>query len=207
MITHSLIISVLESYAMAVRQVRWLAQLLPENWELIFNDDGSKPEIPFPDNWSRRFQFIRTDCGRKPGEWTQHEAINLMARVARGKYLVKSDIDHIFTPAAIAAADRFEGDMMLFDRRAGVLTEGLQIEPLDHEVSSPVDDIYVIRRDLFLSLGGYPEPVTRRYGGAGKCFWGYSRKPEAQPPDGALIYVTPGTHEKYHSLERVEAYA
>jgi hypothetical protein len=202
-ISHSLIIAVLESYAMAAKQVRWLAKILPANWELILVDDGSEPPIMPPEDRPENFLLIRTGQVRKRGEWTQHLAINQAAPFARGRYIVKSDIDHVFTPAAIAAADAFAGDMMLFHRRAGLLTESFEFQVIDHAVISPADDIYAIRRDLFLSLGGYPEYLTRRYGGGGCFLWEYSKRPEAQPPEGALIYVTPDTHEQYHNLPRV----
>lgn len=200
MITHSFIVAVVESYAMVEKQVRLLTRLLPSNWELILVDDGTVPAIPMPSETPAHFQMLRTNEIRKPGEWTQHEAINKAVATARGTYIVKSDIDHVFTPEAVAAAERFTGDMMLFHRRAALLTDNLTIWPLEHEVHSPVDDIWIMRRDLFLELGGYP--VTRRYGGAGKAFWEYSRKPEAQPSPDARIFVTPDTHEKYHGLER-----
>jgi len=109
-------------------------------------------------------------------------------------------VGEILTPGAIEAANRFTGDMMLFHRKAGLLKDDLTIEPLEHDVYSPVDDIYLMRRSLFLKDGGYPS--TRKYGTAGKHFWRHSRRPEAQPPEGALIYVTPDTHETYHNLVR-----
>jgi len=203
-VTHSFIVSVVESYAIAARQIRWLARTLPDNWELIFVDDGSDPPIAIPDERPANFQLLLTGEVRKPGEWTQHLAINKAVALARGQYILKSDIDHVFTPDAIAAADRFTGDMMLFHRRAGVLADDFKIELIDHPVNSPVDDIYVIRKSLFLSSGGYPETVTRKYGGAGKFLWEYSRRPDAAPTEDALIFVTPDSHETYHSLTRAQ---
>lgn len=193
--------AVLESYRMAEKQFRWLARILPSTWELIFIDDGSSPQIPFPVVHPPAFQFLRTNPRRKLNEWTQKAAINLGVELARGHYLVKNDIDHIFTPEAIQAADRFQGDMMLFHRSAGVLTDDLRIVEVDHKVFSLVDDIYVIKKSLFNARGGYPH--TRLYGDGGKTFWEYSQKPEAQPPEGALVYVAPDSHEQYHKLPRV----
>ncbi len=119
-----------------------------------------------------------------------------------GKYIVKGDIDHVFTNGAIDAADRFQGDMMLFHRRLGRF-RGCDIEEIDGSLTSPADDIWVMRKELFRELGGYPEYLTRRYGGGGCAFWEYSKRPEAQPPDGALIYAIPDTYEKYHNLPRI----
>jgi len=208
-ITHSFVVAVVESYTIAAKQIRWLAQILPNHWELIFVDDGSDPAIPIPEERPANFQLLRTGEVRQPGEWTQHLAINKGVALARGRYILKSDIDHVFTPEAIAAADRFEGDMMLFHRRVGVLTEDLRLEPFDWTLSSlVVDDIYLVRKELFVSLGGYPDrlenqDLTRHYGGGGCFLWAYSRKPEAAPPAGALIFAVPDTHERFHSLSRV----
>lgn len=200
MITHSFIMAVVESYAMSKRQIRWLAQILPDNWELIFVDDGSDPPIEVPNETPKTFHLIRTREVRRPGEWTQKAAINRAVAEARGTYFVKSDVDHIFTREAIEAANSFTGDMLLFTRKAGLFDDNFNLKAFpEHEVYSPVDDIYVIRKDLFISLGGYP--VTRRYGGAGKFLWPYSR---GSKPSPALVYVMPDTHETYHSLERVE---
>lgn len=196
-VTHSLVIAVLDSHAMVAKQQRYLNRLLPENWELILVDDGSTPMLPFPE--ARRYE-----SHRQPGEWTQKAALNYAIGVwTRGDWIVKLDIDHILTAEAILAAEECVQEMMLFHRKAGRLTDDLAIEPLDIPVTSPVDDIWLMRKSLFLALGGYPEPYTRRYGGAGKCFWEYSRRPESQPPDGALIYVTPAPLETYHNLPRV----
>jgi len=200
-ITHSLVIAVVESYGMVEKQCRLMAELLPEHWEMILVDDGSDPIIPFPAVRPQHFALFRTFEQRQQGEWTQKLAINKGVNSAHGEYIVKSDMDHVFTAGAIAAADRFRGDMMLFHRKAARLNEDLTIEALYHDVSSPVDDIYVMRKQLFVDRGGYP--VTRQYGAAGKCFWDLSRRPEAQPPDDALIYVVPGEYATYHGLKRV----
>ncbi len=202
MITHSLIVAVLESYAMVDKQCELWARTIPDNWEVILVDDGSEPAIPYPETHPAHFQMLRINSNRKSGEWTQHEAINFGVRFTVGDYLVKSDIDHVFTPQAIEAANQFDGDMMLFERRAGIIDND-EIKAIDHPVYSPVDDIWCMKRSLFLERGGYPS--TRKYGTAGKAFWDLSRKPEAQPMAGAVIFVTPDTHEKYHSLERQPA--
>lgn len=201
MITHSLIIAVVESYTMVNRQVRLLAKLLPENWELILIDDGSVPEISIPEERPANTVIIRATEKRKPGEWTQKLQINKAVPLARGEYIVKNDIDHVLTVNAIVAADRFNGDMMLFHRRAGVLQDDLSIKSIHHRVQSPIDDIYVMRKQLFLDLGGYP--VTRRYGNAGLCFKEYSGRDEARPSRDAVIYVVPESHATYHKLPRV----
>jgi hypothetical protein len=204
-ITHSLMMAVVDSHAMVGKQSRWLAKILPPTWELILIDDDSAEPIGLPDQQPRETTLMPYRSNRKPGEWTQKEAINAGAELARGRYLVKSDIDHIFTPEALRAVERFGGDMLLFERHAGRLRDDLTVEPLKIHVSSPVDDVWAMRLDLFRSRGGYPQPYLRRYGAGGSCFWDLSRKPDAQPHPGAPIYVTPSDFESYHSLARVRS--
>lgn len=200
MITHSFVMAVLDSHRMFEKQARWLAGLLPDNWELIVVDDESTPPLELPDMRPKNTTLIRHLSNRQPGEWTQKEALNLGFSKSIGEYIVKSDIDHIFTAEAIAVADSFHRDMLLFERRAGRLYED-QIHPIEHSVTSPIDDVYVIRRSILQAIGGYP--ITRKYGDGGRALWGYSRRPEAQPQPGAPIYVCPPELETYHSVERI----
>ncbi len=205
-ITHSFIMSVLESYSMAQKQIRLLSQILPESWELIFVDDGSVPPIPIPETVHKNFVLVRTREVRKPGEWTQHLAINKAVEIARGEYIVKNDVDHVFTSGVIEAISEFKGDMLLFRREAGYLNEDLTITSLknQHPVYSPIDDIYVVRKRIFQAMGGYPVEATRKYGGMGRFLWKYSEAHEARHiPEKALIYVVPDDRETYHNLVRV----
>lgn len=206
MITHSFVMSVLESYSMAQKQIRLLSHILPKNWELIFVDDGSVPPIPIPDEVHENFVLLRTGEVRKELEWTQHLAINKAVNMSQGEYIVKNDVDHVFTAETIETIEEFKGDMLLFPREAGYLNDDLEITSLkeQHPVYSPIDDIYVVRKKIFQDLGGYPMEVTRKYGGMGKFLWKYSETTEARTaPKKALIYVVPDDRETYHNLVRV----
>ena len=152
MITHSYIVTVLESYEYANRQIRWLAKILPANWELVFVDDGSDPPIPIPDERPENFMLIRTGDTRP---WTNGLARNAAASVARGEYLLMTDIDHVFTPEAIAVANAFQGDVMRFRRQLGLLTADLRIEPDPEPVYDLNPNIFVIRKSFFEATGGY----------------------------------------------------
>ncbi len=201
-ITHSFIVSVLESYAMVDKQARLLSRILPDNWELILVDDGSDPPIPTPVEVPGNFTLIRTGEIRQDGEWTQHLAINRAVAVAQGEYIVKNDIDHVFTPGAIEAVNEFTGDMLLFHREAGRLNDDLTVTPLpDHHVYSLVDDIYTVRKSIYTGLGGYGP--SREYGSGGKFLWEYSQSGAVRhPPKKAVVYVVPDTEETYHNLVR-----
>lgn len=152
MITHSYITTVLESYDIAARQIRYLSRILPDNWELVFVDDGSDPEIPIPDERPRNMTVIRTGDTRP---WTQDIARNKAAQIAAGEYLLMADIDHVFTPEAIQAADKFGGEVTHFYRLAGTLHEDLVVRPDSHAVYDRSPNIFLIRKDLFTKLGGY----------------------------------------------------
>ena len=191
---------------MAQKQIRLLTKILPGNWELIFVDDGSVPPIPIPDETPENFVLLRTGEIRTEFEWTQHLAINKAVALAKGEYIVKNDVDHVFTRDTIEAIEEFKGDMLLFRREAGYLSDDLTITSLrdEHPVYSPIDDIYVVRKSIFQGLGGYPVEATRKYGGMGRFLWGYSETHEARSiPEKALIYVVPDTRETYHKLVRV----
>lgn len=204
MITHSFVVACLESYRMADKQIRHMARILPANWEMVFVDDGSDPAIEIPEERPANFVLARLSSDRKAGEWTQKVAINHGVSLAAGAYIVKNDIDHVFTPEAIAVADAFTGDFMRFRRSPGYLADSLEITPIEHSlIQTVVDDIFVMKRSIFVERGGYGN--VRKYGLGGKAFHDISEKPEAQPREGANIWVVPPTHEPYHSLERCPA--
>jgi hypothetical protein len=199
LITHSYITTVLESYEIADRQIRWLGKILPDCWELIFVDDGSVPEIRIPDGGPRNMTVIRSGDVR---EWTQGLARNMAAKKAAGEYLLFSDIDHVFTAGAIGVATRFRGDILHFRRQAGILGEDLEIHPDPQPVYARAPNIFLIRRSLFLELGGYCDKA-----GYGEDI-GFLREVEektgnAIPQDeSATITVICGNRMRFHHLAR-----
>ena len=203
MITHSMIIACLKSYEMAHRHIRWLAQVLPDNWELIFVDDGSEPPIEIPVARPKNFTLLRTYEKRALGEWTQKLAINRGVALARGEWLVKTDIDHVFTRRAVEIADAFRGDAQVFRRRLGYLSEALTLADVPGEsLYSTVDDIWVCRISLFRELGGYAPHALRRYGGGGNILHPWTQDFSKVPSD-ALIYVVPDYLMRFHDLPRI----
>lgn len=201
MITHSYIVTCLESYAVAQKQVQWLARILPRNWELIFVDDGSVPPIVLPEQQPVNTRLIQT-LDIRP--WTQDIARNKAAALAQGQYLLMTDIDHVFTAKALAYIERFEGNMGRFHRRAGIFVEGTP-RPLSVYVKPVPPNVYLIRRDVFMDLGGYDESLcTGRYTGTDAFF---IRKYEAKYGRillvGSGVFVIPEPYEKFHQLSRI----
>lgn len=204
-VTRSFIISCVESYEMASRQIRWMARILPAHWEMMFLDDGSDPPISVPSERPANFRLIRTGEVRVVGEWTHALAMNNGIAEARGEYIVKDDVDHVFTQRAIEIANEFRGDAMLFRRSAGYLSEDLEMrlltwEEFPHHVYSTVDDIWICRRQLFLDIGGYPPFYHRLYGQFGSVLHPYTLADSQMPPPDARIYWVPEQFAKYHHI-------
>lgn len=201
MITHSYIVACLESYEIAQQQVRWLSQILPDNWELIFVDDGSDPPIKIPPKRPMNTTIIRTHDTRP---WTQDIARNRAAQVAQGKYLLMTDIDHVFTPRAITVAEQFTGKMCWFSRVCGRFVDGKPEQVPIHANRVP-PNIFLIRHNIFLALGGYDESLCgERYHDTDRVFLlKYEAEHGAIKTESrAEIFVVPEECGTFHRLER-----
>lgn len=198
-ITRSYITTVLESYEYAARQVRHLARILPDHWELLFVDDGSVPEIPVPEERPKNTTVIRTGDTR---DWSQDAARNLAARLARGEYILFADIDHTFTAAAIAVCDAFAGQALHFRRQMGGLDKDLRLRAEPGFCFDRSPNNYLIRRDLFLELGGYADPPS--YCGDIPMIARIEQRIRRTIPQDrtAQIYVTNLTAEQGHHCRR-----
>jgi glycosyltransferase involved in cell wall biosynthesis len=171
----SVIVSVLNSHEIVRRQILyWEKTHIPDDVEIIYLDDGSNPPLEFNHNL-KNFKIHPTNDIRP---WTVAFSRNLGARLARGEYLLMTDIDYIITPEAIEAARNVKEDKMGFRRQFGVLDEygnftqdikalkayGLQREKV---YLSPHPNNFVMRKDTFFAVGGYRE--DRMNEGYPKC--------------------------------------
>jgi hypothetical protein len=149
----SIIIAVLDSQEIFQRQMLHFNRIVPASCEVIVVDDGSDP--PLHNNERLRFPFkLLYTNDKRP--WTQDKARNIGASVARGEYLLMTDIDHILTRKAIAHVKHFQGDMLRFQRRVGELNEQGKIARLGG-VLKPAPNIFAIKRTIFEHMGGYEE--------------------------------------------------
>lgn len=170
MVKLSVIIAVLNSHQVVIRQIRsWKKMRLPKSVEFIIVDDGSDPPLSFENSGLRNLRILYTNDKRP---WTQGLARNLGAEKAHGKYFLFTDIDHILTREAIMDALSFEGDKMVFPRFFGILDKKGNII---HDKESMLEfglaperltgrrglfcgyhgNTYSIRRDIFRTIGGY----------------------------------------------------
>jgi hypothetical protein len=225
-IRRSLVISVLESYEIVRGQCRYLETVLPEDWEFILLDDGSDPPIEMPEHKPRHFSLVYT---RSSVAWTQAIARNLGARLARGQYVLFTDIDHIVTREALETVSRFEGSRMLFPRSFAVLDDVGRIHRDEAALGvfgwNPAQagrlarearihpNTFAIRRDLFIDglAGGYDEAMCSQ----GKYVeedteinTRYSRlvaagcaEPDVLGPE-IYVYPDPASNPRFHRLQR-----
>jgi hypothetical protein len=142
---------------------------LPNDVEIIFVDDGSEPALSF--DLGVKNLTIHATNDKRP--WTQPIARNTGVRMAKGEYVLCTDIDHIVSRQAIEEALSCEYDVRRFKRKFGVLDEngdftqdiqvlkewGLPQERIDKRGLRirPHSNSYIIRRDLFLKMGGSRE--------------------------------------------------
>lgn len=177
MIRLSIIIPFLNSWEIVRRQVLWFKKLnLPDEVELIFMDDGSKPAIEVPEPPCKNFILYRTNDFRL---WTSSLARNTAAKFAKGKYFLMTDGDYIVTREAVERGLTFMGDREGFKRYFGILdeegrlltdTETLLKYGVDPDYLkkrngkiSPHPNNYIIRREVFQMIGGYREDRIINY--------------------------------------------
>lgn len=170
MIKISIIIAVLNSHRVVVRQIRHFKKMgFPATVEIIFVDDGSNPPLDYQDCGLRNFKILFTNDKRP---WTQGLARNMGAKEAKGEFLFFTDIDHIITREAIDDVLRFDGDKMVFKRLFGILDlKGNIISDLASMLEFGLNPIrlkgrrgfsagmhgntYAIRKTVFEMIGGY----------------------------------------------------
>ena len=176
----SCIIPYLNSHEIVRRQILHFQQMdLPDNVETLFMDDGSDPPLEVGPDPPRNFRIIPTHDTRP---WTSSLARNTGARLALGEYLLLTDGDYILTREAIMRCLGYTGDRLGFRRQFGVLDEhGNLTQDRDTLLAwglpesrfhsrkglyfSPHPNNFVIRKQLFLDMGGYNETLilTRGY--------------------------------------------
>ncbi len=157
----SIVIAVLNSHEILRRQLLHFGKMnLPDDIEIIIIDDGSEPPL----EGSLKNLTIHATNDKRP--WTQPVARNIGARMAKGEYLICTDIDHILSSKLIDTVVSSDCDVIRFKREAGVLDENGDFTQ-DREVllaygyephrglrMSAHGNSYAIKKELFHHLGG-----------------------------------------------------
>lgn len=171
----SIIIAILNSHKVAVRQLRHFKKMgLPDSVEIIFVDDGSNPPLSYENCGLNNFKILYTNDKRP---WTQGLARNMGAKEAKGEHLFFTDIDHIITKEAINDVLNFDGDKMNFYRYFGILdrmgdvikdresmikfglapqfARGRKISEDGSILAGVHLNTYAVRKTIFERIGGY----------------------------------------------------
>jgi len=209
----SIVIPVLQSHEVSRRQCLYFDRTLPDRFELILVDDGSNPPIQTP----RVSIPLTVTYSRDTRPWTQALARNLGARIARGRYLLMTDVDHILSQDALAAVGAFRGFRMTFPRLFGELSADGEVRPCGStDINAQIlshQNTFVIQRRIFLEdlHGEYDEDKYSRgvYGGDDVDFnRRYYRlvqekrlEPDAIGPP-IFVYPAPANSPHFHSLTR-----
>ena len=173
----SIIIAFYNSHGVVERQVKYFkAMNLPDDIEFIFVDDGSDPPFNVADYDLKNLRIHATNDKRP---WTQGLARNAAAKLAKGEYLLMTDIDHILSREAIMAAYNFTGERMIFRRYLGVLLPdgtftqdpavlkeyGMDMNRLNTKrglYASVHGNTFAIKKSTFELLGGYDKRICER---------------------------------------------
>jgi glycosyltransferase involved in cell wall biosynthesis len=133
---------------------------LPDDIEIIIMDDGSDPPLYYPP--FHNFTLFQTKDYRN---WTNELARNKGVEMAKGEYVLLTDIDHILTKEAVIAAYKYEGDKLVFLREFGVLDVYGKVCTTNLEEYGWIggkravchSNTFCIRKTIFKDLGGYAE--------------------------------------------------
>lgn len=147
---------------------------LPDDIEFIFADDGSEPAL------SGEMKNLTIVPTNNKLAWTQGLGRNLAASLAKGEYLLMTDLDHILSKEAILSAREFTGDRMSFKRYFGVLLEdGTLTQDIPTLVKYGFDSARLLSRKLYASVHGNTFAIKKStfdlLNGYDKryCTWGF----------------------------------
>jgi hypothetical protein len=215
----SLVVAVLDSHEVVRRQLLHLERILTSECELVLVDDGSGPPLSRTcESVEKSFEFT-LHCTNDHRPWTEPRARNIGATFTSAPKLLFFDIDHIVTRNILKACLDYSGDKLHWIRKPGVLSEdgtivtdrGILLEHgLKDQGAGVHGNSFMVRKEIFDSLGGFDEGFCGRYGGADIDFNtrydDLCRRGLAKPTEIAgegYFYPDPAhTPELFHSLSR-----
>ena len=168
----SIVFAVFQSQEAVRRQILYFAKMnLPDDIEFVFVDDGTVPPIEFPLNVLKNLTVFQTNDTRP---WTQGIARNKGCEIAKGEYLLCTDIDHILSFEAIKYCYEFKGNMVIFPRYLALLDEfgnltqdpekmfEYGLDPARLKTSRGLyasfhGNTYCVKRETFWEIGGNDE--------------------------------------------------
>lgn len=134
-------------------------------FEIVIVDDGSPQpaaDVPRPDGLPALSIYRVTED--RP--WHQHAARNLGAHVAKGPWLLLTDMDHVLKPDA---ADALLKRLGRLDNRTAYFLDRIEADTglrtrNDDGALKPHPNSFVMTRELYWQCGGYDEDFCGIYG-------------------------------------------
>jgi len=189
----SIVISVLNSHEIVRRQFLHFENLgIPNDVEILIMDDGSDPPLEYKGSL-KNLHIIPVNnptlTHRDKGMFADGRvsvARNLGAKLAKGEYLLMTDIDYIIMGDSIDAGRKLKYDKQGFRRQFGALTEdGYLTQNLDvlrkygllekNIINglrfSPHPNNFIMRKSVFFDIGGYRTTILEREYPSGGDRW------------------------------------
>lgn len=188
----SIVISVLNSHEIVRRQIlHWEKIGIPDDVEIMLMDDGSNPHLQFVTS-IKNLRIIPVGNPRNDTDGIFYDgrvsiARNLGAKLARGEFLLMTDIDYIIGRDSIEAARNMKYDKARFKRQFGVLLEdGTATQDMDKMRKyglleqriksrglqiSPHPNNFIIRKSTYWDIGGYREDLQGIYPSRGDTWF------------------------------------
>lgn len=189
----SIIVSIYNSHEVVRRQfLHWERMGLPDDVEILYMDDSSDPPLEYKGDL-KNLKIIPVNnnnyCHRENGMFADGRvsvARNLGAKLAKGEFLLMTDIDYIIMRDSIEAGRSLKFDKQSFRRQFGVLLEDgsftqnydvLRQYGLSENrirvglLFSPHPNNFIMRKSTFFDIGGYRTDILEREYPSGGDRW------------------------------------
>ena len=186
----SIIVSIFNSHEIVRRQLLNFERMnLPDDVEILYMDDGSTP--PLEGNL-KNLHIIPVNNPRDDSDGLFYDgrlsiARNMGARLAKGEFLLMTDIDYIIRKEDIEAGRTLKYDKQGFRREFGVILEDGTITQ-DYDVLrqyglleerirtrgvqlTPHPNNFIMRKSTYFDVGGYREELQGLYPSKGDTYF------------------------------------
>lgn len=186
----SIVISIFNSHEIVGRQMLHFKNIgVPDDVEILFMDDGSSPPL---ESTLDCIKIIPVGNPRNDSDGFFYDgrisiARNMGARLAKGEFLLMTDIDYIIGRDSIEAARNMKYDKAGFKREMGVILEdgtvtqnlnvlrkyGLSEERIRSRgvQISPHPNNFIMRKSTYFDIGGYREALQGVYPSRGDTWF------------------------------------
>lgn len=186
----SIIISIFNSHEIVRRQLLHYSKMnIPDDVEFLFMDDGSNPPLQ---GELKNLRIIPVNNPRNDSDGLFYDgrlsiARNMGAKLAKGEFLLMTDIDYIIREADIEAGRNMKYDKQSFRREFGVILEdGTVTQDLDvlrkyglteERIKtrgvqlSPHPNNFIMRKTTYFDMGGYREALQGLYPSRGDTWF------------------------------------